>query len=185
LPLCDQLQHKLNSPTVSYLGTNSFTISAGRKILPTLILLESSGLYEITTYVLAAAATSFIARYRLVGKWPKQTVERIDPPGITALVRERYAGVLGALVLLLLATAWEAYRVTGRFGFPDLCPFDAAQPILWPDARLYRDRYLFSWRFLLGAGCGSDVPVSKHDRLRTLEYLAGTRFTPPGERKMM
>jgi hypothetical protein len=94
-----------------YLGTNSFTISAGGKMLPTLMLLESSGLYEITAYVLAAAATSFIARYRLVGKWPKQTVERIDPPGTTALVRERYAGVLGALVLLLLATAWEAYRI--------------------------------------------------------------------------
>ncbi len=39
------------------LGTDSFTLSLGGKLPPSLSILESTGLYEIAAYVLAATAT--------------------------------------------------------------------------------------------------------------------------------
>ncbi|HNT75081.1 MAG TPA: stage II sporulation protein M [Anaerolineae bacterium] len=92
------------------LGTNSFTLSTGGKQPPTFAIFTSSGLYEITAYLLAAAATLSLAKYRLVGQWPKQTVEAVVIPPTQPLIRERFWGLLAAILILVLATGWEAYR---------------------------------------------------------------------------
>jgi len=67
------------------LGTDSFAVSLGGKLLPTLAILGSSGLYEIAAYVLLATTTVSIARYRLVGKWGAT----ITPLRTTAVTREQ------------------------------------------------------------------------------------------------
>jgi Stage II sporulation protein M len=88
------------------LGTDSFTASIGGKMPPTIAILGSSGLYEITAYVLAAAATVSISRYRLVGKWGTA----ITPPKSKSVIRERLIRVLLAIAILVFACGWEAYR---------------------------------------------------------------------------
>lgn len=100
----------VNAGTV--LGTDSFAIPLGGKVPPTIAVFESSGLYEITAYVLASAATYSITRWRLVGKWPKQTVERPALPATPSVLRERKVGLLVAIVILAAACAWEAYRIS-------------------------------------------------------------------------
>ncbi len=92
------------------LGTNSFTLSVGGKQPPSFAIFTSSGLYEITAYLLAAAATLSLAKYRLVGQWPKQTVEAVVIPPTALLIRERFWGLMAAILILVLATGWEAYR---------------------------------------------------------------------------
>jgi hypothetical protein len=93
-------------------GTNSFTISAGGKIAPSAEIVAGSGLYEIAAYVLAAAATVSISKYRLTGTWPKQKVEALVPVREKAVIRERHLGLLLAVAILLAACAWEAYRIS-------------------------------------------------------------------------
>jgi hypothetical protein len=92
------------------LGTNSFAVSLGGKLMPTLAVFESSGLYEIAAYVLAAAATISISRYRLVGKWPRQTLETLTPPKEKSALQEQLIGVLLSIAILGMACGWEAYR---------------------------------------------------------------------------
>ena len=92
------------------LGTDSFSLPMGGKMLPTLAIFGSSGLYEIIVYVLAAAATVSISRYRLVGSGLKQKVEVIAPPKTEWVIRERLIGVILAMALLAIACGWEAYR---------------------------------------------------------------------------
>jgi uncharacterized membrane protein SpoIIM required for sporulation len=82
----------------------------GGKMLPTLAIFGSSGLYEIIAYVLAAAATVSISRFRLLGSGFKQTVEAIIPPETKSVVRELFIGVLLAIIMLVGACGWEAYR---------------------------------------------------------------------------
>jgi hypothetical protein len=94
------------------IGTNSFTISAGGKLAPSAEIFASSGLYEIIAYVLAAAATVSISKYRLTGNWPKQKLEVLIPSREQTVVRERTLGLLLAVALLLAACAWEAYRIS-------------------------------------------------------------------------
>jgi hypothetical protein len=92
------------------LGTDSFSLPMGGKMLPTLAIFGSSGLYEIIAYVLAAAATVSISRFRLLGSGFKQTVEAIIPPETKSVKTERFVGVLLAVTILVAACGWEAYR---------------------------------------------------------------------------
>jgi hypothetical protein len=92
------------------IGTNSLSLSLGGKLPPTLAVFGSSGLYEFTAYVLAAAATASISKYRLVGKWPKQKIEAVIPPQAKSVIQERYMGILLAITILVIANGWEAYR---------------------------------------------------------------------------
>jgi hypothetical protein len=98
------------------LGTDSFTLSMGGKIAPTVAIFGRSGIYEIAAYVLAAAATVSISKYHLVGKWPKQTIEAIVPPKAKSVIQERNVGVLLAITILLIACGWEAYRFSLAIG---------------------------------------------------------------------
>jgi len=88
------------------IGTDSFSMSIGGKMPPTFAVFNSSGLYEIIAYVLAAAATVSISRYRLIGKG----VTSIIPPKTKSVVQERLLGVLLAIGILLIACGWESYR---------------------------------------------------------------------------
>ncbi len=99
------------------LGTDSFSISQGGKLAPTLAIFGRSGVYEISAYALAAAATVSISKYRLVGKWPRQTVEKITPQAAQSMIQERTLGVLLAVALLAAACGWESYRIAQALGF--------------------------------------------------------------------
>jgi hypothetical protein len=99
------------------LGTNSFSISAGGKMAPTLAIFGSTGLYEISAYLLAAAATYSIARYQIVGKWPKQTLEPRVIPASPDELRERALGLVMAALILLIACGMEAYRIANAIAF--------------------------------------------------------------------
>jgi hypothetical protein len=92
------------------LGTNSFALSLGRKLPPSMAVFGSSGLYEIAAYVLATTATISITKYRLIGKWPKQTTEAIVCPQTPSVIRARNLGIVLAIIMLLIACGWEAYR---------------------------------------------------------------------------
>jgi len=94
------------------LGTNSFTLSLGSKLPPSIAIFGSSGLYEIAAYVLAATATASISKYRLIGRWPKQTTEMIVPPKTKSIIQQRNMGILLAGIILVIACGWEAYRVS-------------------------------------------------------------------------
>ncbi|MCL4561996.1 MAG: hypothetical protein M1281_15475 [Chloroflexi bacterium] len=93
------------------IGTNSFPLSQGGKLPPSLGILGSSGLYEIAAYVLAAAATISISKYRLIGKWG----EKMSLPKIPSVIHERNVGVLLAIAILVFACGWEAIRVALAF----------------------------------------------------------------------
>jgi hypothetical protein len=92
------------------LGTNSFALSLGGKLPPTMAIFGSSGLYEIAAYVLATTATISITKYRLVGTWPKQTTEAIVCPQTASVIQARNLGIVFAIIMLLIACGWEASR---------------------------------------------------------------------------
>ena len=88
------------------IGTNSFAVSLGGKIPPSLEVFGSSGLYEIAAYALAAASTVSIVRWRVVGS----KAERVRPMTDRRAIGQRNVGVAVALIILVLARMVEAYR---------------------------------------------------------------------------
>jgi len=88
------------------IGTNSFAVSLGGKIPPSLEVFGSSGLYEIAAYALAAASTVSIVRWRVVGS----KAERVRPVTDRRAIGQRNVGVAVALIILVLARMVEAYR---------------------------------------------------------------------------
>jgi uncharacterized membrane protein SpoIIM required for sporulation len=82
------------------LGTNSFSISMGGKMPPSFEILRSSGLYEMTAYVLASVATISISKYRLIGAWPKQKIEKIENHLSPTDLRERNIGIILSIIIL-------------------------------------------------------------------------------------
>jgi hypothetical protein len=92
------------------IGTNSFALSLGGKLPPSLGVFGSSGLYEMIAYVLAATATTSLSKYRLKGRWPQQTIERIAYTKDQPVSRERDVGIVLAVAILAIACGWEAYR---------------------------------------------------------------------------
>jgi hypothetical protein len=88
------------------IGTNSFAVSLGGKMPPSLEIFAASGLYEIAAYALAAASTASLVRWQIVGS----KAERVAPVTDRAVTRQRNVGVAVALVILVLACLFEAYR---------------------------------------------------------------------------
>jgi hypothetical protein len=87
---------------------NSFTIPLPVRMAPSVAVLGRSGLYEIAAYRLAATSTHAIARARSRGLF-SFTAEPIEPkPNLWASID--WPGLAVALVLLA-ASAWEAYRI--------------------------------------------------------------------------
>jgi hypothetical protein len=90
-----------------FIGTNSFTLSQGGKLPPSLEIFASSGIYEMAAYVLAATSTASISKYRLVGKWG----EKINAVNNPSVVRQRNVGLALSIAILAVACGWEAVRV--------------------------------------------------------------------------
>jgi hypothetical protein len=88
------------------IGTNSFAVSLGGKVPPSLEVFGSSGLYEIAAYALAAAATVSLVRWQVVGS----KAERVPMVTDGRLIGQRNVGVAVALAILVLACMFEAYR---------------------------------------------------------------------------
>jgi hypothetical protein len=97
------------------LGTNSFTFALpGGKMAPSMEVLSRSGLYELAAYLLTAASLHTIARYKVIGTWPRQKAERIfEAP---RLELSQWMGLGTALMMLLAANAREAYQIVSQFG---------------------------------------------------------------------
>ncbi len=97
------------------LGTNSFTFALpGGKMAPSWEVLSRAGLFELAAYLLAAASLYSIARYKVVGTWPRQKAERIID--IPRMKLSQWVGLGAALILLLAANAREAYQIVSLFG---------------------------------------------------------------------
>ena len=88
------------------IGTNSFAVSLGGKLAPSLAVFGSSGLYEIAAYALAAAATVSLVRWEVVGS----KAVRVPWAHDHRAIGQRTVGVAVALVVLVLACLLEAYR---------------------------------------------------------------------------
>lgn len=92
-----------------FMGTNSFTIAAPERLAPSLTVFGRSGLYEIAAYCLMAAATHNIAISRSSTLFSTRTEPIVPRPSLLANIHG--PGVAIALLLLLGACAWEAYRI--------------------------------------------------------------------------
>jgi hypothetical protein len=99
-----------------YLGTNSFTfpLPEGR-MPPSLAVLGRSGPYEIGAYILAAVAPHSLPRFELKGRFLRERIEPVPPSDRRQLTREQWAGISVAVIILLVANAWEAHRIVAQF----------------------------------------------------------------------
>lgn len=97
------------------LGTNSFTEPRAVRPAPSLpLLLQSSGLYEMTAYLLITAATGRQARWEQAGWWDGR-VKKLSPPPLTR--GERALIILGIL-LIAGAAVREAIAWCAKAGCP-------------------------------------------------------------------
>ncbi|MCX8062980.1 MAG: stage II sporulation protein M [Anaerolineales bacterium] len=94
------------------IGTNSFSFTLGGKLPPSFDIFTTSGIYEIMAYVLGAAATFPLSKYRIVGKWPKQTIEKISDPMTKVDRIELIIGIIVSIIVLIISCGWEAYRIS-------------------------------------------------------------------------
>ena len=91
-------------------GSNSFAIPMAQRLAPTLEVLARSGVYEIGAYCLVAASTHAIAVARSPHLFSFRS-EPVEPRPSLGAVNKR--GLAAALVILLAANLWEAYRIAG------------------------------------------------------------------------
>jgi hypothetical protein len=91
------------------IGTNSTSIAMPDRMAPSLMVLTRSGLYEISAYVLTAAATFGISTYRVIRFIPPES-EKITPVPIL-LKTICWPALMIAIMLLLAANAWEAFQL--------------------------------------------------------------------------
>ena len=91
------------------LGTNSFSIPLPRPIAPSLVIFSRSGIYEIAAYVLAAVSTPGIQTHRFKRLVPPDSEPILPRPSFLKNVSP--PGMLLAIVMLLLANAYEASRI--------------------------------------------------------------------------
>lgn len=93
------------------LGTNSFTLPLPAPMAPSLAVFRRSGLYEIAAYCLVAASTHAISVARSPAFFSFATEPIYPKPSLRASVDRR--GLFAAVLLLLAANAWEAFRILG------------------------------------------------------------------------
>ncbi len=91
------------------IGTNSTSIAMPERMSPSLMILTRSGLYEISAYVLAAAATFGISAYRVIRFIPPES-EKITPAPLLKNAIH-WPALMIAIMLLLVANAWEAFQL--------------------------------------------------------------------------
>jgi len=95
-----------------FLGTDSFAISHGSRLFPSITIISGAGFYELTAYTLVAAATARLTLWNQTG-WLGGSLERIKTRKELKLERsEVFTATLGVL-LLLVAAAIEAISIIG------------------------------------------------------------------------
>ena len=93
-----------------FLGTNSFSIPLPERMAPSLAVLGRSGLYEMAAFMLVAVATYSINLYEVTRLIPADYVP-VTPKPRFSLTLEQWVGLGLAIVVLLAATAREAYMI--------------------------------------------------------------------------
>lgn len=92
------------------LGSNSFAVAMPNRLAPSLVTaLSRAGFYELSAYVLVAAATAGIARWQQAGLWGG-AVERLTP---APLQRGHWLMLAGAGLLIVLGAAVETVQWIG------------------------------------------------------------------------
>ena len=92
------------------LGTNSFAIPLAQRMAPSLAVLGRSGVYEILAYLLVAVATHAWPLYESLQLFVTN-VTPVVPRPFLSLPRVERIGLVVAVLILALATAWEAYMI--------------------------------------------------------------------------
>ena len=93
-----------------FLGTDSFTISKGIRIFPSLGLFAGAGFYEFTAYVLFAASTAKFTLWNQTG-WLSGNLEKIKTRHDLRLKKSEVLTLILAIVLLLVAAMIEAIGI--------------------------------------------------------------------------
>ena len=91
------------------IGTNSTTIPMPERMAPSMQVLARSGLYEISAYALAAAATYGISAYRVIRFYPPESEKIMPAPRLLHAIH--WPALATAILLLMAANLWEAYQI--------------------------------------------------------------------------
>ena len=95
-----------------FLGTNSFAISQGGRLFPSLTLVTGAGFYELTAYILVAAATAKLTLWNQTGLLGG-SLERIKKTHKIKLARSELSVLAFGVLLLLAAAVIEASSIMG------------------------------------------------------------------------
>jgi len=95
-----------------FLGTNSFAISEGGRLFPSLALVTGAGFYELTAYILVAVATAKLTLWNQTGLLGG-SLERIKKTREIKLVRSELFVLVFGVLLLLAAAVMEAGGIMG------------------------------------------------------------------------
>jgi hypothetical protein len=95
-----------------FLGTDSFAISHGSRLFPSITLVNGAGFYEFTAYVLVATATARLVLWNQTG-WLGGSLIKIKERKELKLSRSELFTVTLGVLLLLVAAAIEANGIMG------------------------------------------------------------------------
>jgi len=90
-----------------FLGTNSFAISQGSRLFPSLTLVTGAGFYELTAYILVAVATAKLTLWNQTGLLGG-SLERIKKRQEIELARSELFVLIFGISLLLAGAVIEA-----------------------------------------------------------------------------
>lgn len=95
-----------------FLGTNSFAISQGGRLFPSLTLVTGAGFYELTAYIFVAAAIAKLTLWNQTGLLGG-SLERIKKMQEIELSRSELFVLVFGVLLLLVAAVVEAGGIMG------------------------------------------------------------------------
>jgi hypothetical protein len=95
-----------------FLGTDSFAISHGGRLFPSLSIVNGAGFYELTAYILVASATAKLTLWNQTG-WLGGNLERIRKRKELKLARSETSTLILGVLLLLVAATIEAAGIMG------------------------------------------------------------------------
>lgn len=90
-----------------FLGTDSFGISHGGRLFPSISIVTGAGFYELTAYVLVASATAKFTLLNQTG-WLSGNLERVKTRHDLKLTRADVLALILGVILLLVAAIIES-----------------------------------------------------------------------------